>query len=63
MPRGFVGIYEIAAALGVSRQRADQITRERDFPQPVEVLHMGRVWRKREFEEWRKRHGREDKTP
>lgn len=34
MPR-LVGVAEIAALLQVSRQRADQLTRTRSFPEPV----------------------------
>jgi predicted DNA-binding transcriptional regulator AlpA len=35
MKQHLVGIHEIAAALGVSRQRADQLSRREDFPKPV----------------------------
>jgi len=31
-----VGVAEIAGLLGVSRQRADQLTREKGWPDPVE---------------------------
>lgn len=53
-----VGIHEIAEALGVSRQRADVLARREDFPKPVAVLQMGRVWRVSDFEKWRAKHGR-----
>jgi prophage regulatory protein len=53
-----VGIHEIAAALGVSRQRADVIVKQKGFPKPAETLQMGRVWRLSDFEKWRAKHGR-----
>lgn len=39
------GIAEVAALAGVSRQRADQLTKNPKFPKPVDVLAMGPVWR------------------
>ena len=57
MSRHLVGVTEIAEMLGVSRQRADQITRQySDFPQPEVTLATGRVWRRAAVEGWHKRH-------
>lgn len=53
-----VGLHEVAAMLGVSRQRADQLARERDFPKPVADLKAGRVWRQADVEKWMVRRGR-----
>ena len=39
-----LGISEIGEQLGVSRQRASQIARRRDFPRPYAVLACGPVW-------------------
>lgn len=39
-----VGISEIAALLGVTRQRASQIAQTRDFPVPLARLASGPVW-------------------
>jgi predicted DNA-binding transcriptional regulator AlpA len=39
-----VGAAEIARLLGVSRQRVTQLTSRQDFPEPVAVLAMGKVW-------------------
>lgn len=47
-----VGIAEIAAILGVSKQRADQLARTPAFPKPVSELASGRIWRKRDVERW-----------
>ena len=46
-----MGAAEIATRLGVSRSRADQITRERDFPLGRR-LTMGTVWSTEDVEEW-----------
>src|SRR5437016_3643018 len=43
-PRRMVSVSEIAEHLGVSRQRAYQITCYKSFPSPVANLHTGRVW-------------------
>lgn len=56
--RYLVGTHEIAAMLGVSRQRAQQITARKDFPKPYDVLHMGKVWKRRTFEQWARDQGR-----
>ena len=39
------GLAEIASLAGVSRQRAGQLAAHPDFPQPVQRLAMGPVWR------------------
>ena len=44
--------------LGVSRQRISQITTHRDFPAPVVVLRMGKVWDLADVRRWAKEHGR-----
>lgn len=53
-----VGTYEIAALLGVSRQRVQQLAAGRDFPRPVAVLHMGKVWREADVRAWAEARGR-----
>jgi predicted DNA-binding transcriptional regulator AlpA len=53
------GVAEIAALLGVSRQRVDQLVREHaDFPKPVAELAAGRIWLKPEVVAWARRAGR-----
>jgi hypothetical protein len=57
MTRHLVGVTEIAAMLGVSRQRADQITRHyADFPSPEVVLSSGRIWSRVSVERWMEHH-------
>ena len=54
-----VGIFEIAAMLGVSRQRVDQISRsDAAFPVPIAELHAGRIWRRSDIVEWATLSGR-----
>jgi len=40
----FMGIGEIAAELGVSKQRASELCRKSNFPPPVASLAAGPVW-------------------
>ena len=47
-----VGVTEIGNLLGVSRQRADQLTRTEGFPEPVAVLSAGRIWGRADVEAW-----------
>lgn len=49
---------EIAELLGVSRQRIDKLSRSDEFPAPVAVLAIGRVWSRAEVVEWAKQTGR-----
>lgn len=47
-----VGITEIAAMLGVSRQRASQLVATKGFPKPAERLAMGPMWKRAAVERW-----------
>ncbi len=57
-----VGVSEIAALLGVSRQRASELARSPDFPVPVASLASGPVWLEpailRFAKRWNRRPGR-----
>jgi prophage regulatory protein len=57
-PGDLVGVTEIGDLLGVSRQRADQLTRTEAFPDPVAVLSAGRIWRRADVEAWARATGR-----
>lgn len=46
-----MGVAEIAERLHVSRSRADQITREKSFPEGRR-LTMGTVWSTEDVEAW-----------
>ncbi len=57
MTSHLVGLTEIAAMLGVSRQRASQIVRDYDdFPAPVAALASGRIWETAAVEAWAEAH-------
>jgi prophage regulatory protein len=47
-----MGTSEIGRRLGVTRSRAHAITRDRDFPEPYQVLTMGAVWDVEDVEAW-----------
>jgi len=47
-----MGTAEIARALGVGRQRAYVISRQRGFPLPLDTLEMGSVWAAEDVEAW-----------
>lgn len=47
-----MGTSEIAALLGVSRQRVLVLAKHGDFPPPVAVLKMGNVWRGEDIRRW-----------
>jgi predicted DNA-binding transcriptional regulator AlpA len=56
MPSRVVGTRDIAEMLGVSRQRADQLSRQyKDFPTPLITIG-GRVWDRTAVERWIVRH-------
>jgi predicted DNA-binding transcriptional regulator AlpA len=48
------GISEIAALLGVSRQRANQLAKREDFPRPLDRIASGPVWKRSDIERWAK---------
>lgn len=57
------GVGEIADLLGVSRARADQLSRQQGFPAPYDVLaartpRPQRVWLRKDVERWAKENGR-----
>jgi prophage regulatory protein len=57
MTHHLVGTTEIGRMLMVSRQRADQISKEyEDFPKPEATLASGRIWKRSAVERWIKRH-------
>ena len=48
------GVAEIVEYLSLSRQRVTVLVNRPDFPQPVQVLATGRIWRAGEVREWAK---------
>ena len=53
-----MGLAEIVDLIGVSRQRVDQLTRQKDFPEPVTTLQSGRIWNAKDIEVWARETGR-----
>lgn len=53
-----VGVTEIGDLLGVSRQRADQLTRIEGFPEAIAAIAAGRIWRRADVEAWARETGR-----
>ncbi len=47
-----MGTSEVAALLGISRQRVLVIARQPGFPKPLAVLKMGNVWRGSDVRIW-----------
>ena len=47
-----LGVAEIAAMLGVTRQRVNQLVRSEGFPAPEAELSAGRIWRRDAVERW-----------
>ena len=43
---------EIAELLQLSRQRADQLSRTKGFPDPEVELSGGRIWKREDVERW-----------
>ncbi len=52
MTHHLVGLTEIAAMLGVSRQRVHQLAQGADFPRPIADLASGRVWETVAVAQW-----------
>ncbi len=46
------GTFEIAERLGVTRQRAYVISRQKGFPESYDDLEGGSVWRIEDVERW-----------
>lgn len=47
-----MGSYEIASALGVTRQRVHQLADQPGFPAPIARLHAGAIWDATDINEW-----------
>jgi len=52
MPAQLLGVAEIAAMLGLTRQRVNQIIQSDGFPAPVAELSAGRIWSRAAVEAW-----------
>jgi predicted DNA-binding transcriptional regulator AlpA len=52
MTQHLLGVAEIAAMLGLSRQRVNQLIQRQDFPGPEAELSAGRIWTREAVEAW-----------
>jgi prophage regulatory protein len=53
-----LAVSDIADLLGVSRQRAGQLTQTKGFPEPWTELRQGPVWKRKPVERWMAKTGR-----
>lgn len=60
MPDHLMGTSEVAALLGVSRQRVQQLSKTEQFPEPVARLAAGPIWEREDVERWARETGRID---
>ncbi len=51
-----MGTAEVAAHLGLSRQRVLKLAQGTGFPKPLAVLTMGKVWRGSDIRAWAEKH-------
>jgi predicted DNA-binding transcriptional regulator AlpA len=58
MTHHLMGVTEIAEMLSLSRQRADQLSRNKGFPDPEAELSGGRIWKRDDVERWARETGR-----
>ncbi|SNQ47087.1 Transcriptional regulator, AlpA family (fragment) [Frankia canadensis] len=58
-----MGLREIEDKLGVSRQRAHQLTEHPSFPAAYDVIKAGRIWLAEDIDTWMRTTGRTAKTP
>lgn len=56
-----MGVAEVAKLLDVSRQRVDQLSRQKGFPKPIATLSTGRVWDWADIVKWARSQGRDVK--
>ena len=57
------GRTELAEMLGVSRQRARELTERADFPPPIAELRRGPIWKIDDVAAWAERVGRTFSEP
>ena len=56
MSPDLVQVAGVAETLGVAKRTAAKYVDLPDFPQPVDNLPTGRVWRKADVERWGRKH-------
>lgn len=65
-PEAYLGVSELAAQIGVSRQRVSELRTRADFPAPIVELAAGPVWAasslRRFLDTWERKPGRPSKA-
>jgi predicted DNA-binding transcriptional regulator AlpA len=56
MRERFVGVDEIGKWFGISRRHVRQLISRADWPEPYEVLAMGKIWLREDIEAWAAEH-------
>jgi prophage regulatory protein len=54
-PSELASVAEIAELLGVPKRTAARYVNRDDFPAPVDVLEVGRIWRRDDVADWGQR--------
>ena len=52
MAPALAGVAEVAEILGVNIRTAHRIVNRDDFPEPLDTLSTGRVWKRTDVERW-----------
>lgn len=50
------GLAEVAQILGITKRTAWNYTQREDFPEPVDRLASGPIWRRADIERWKEEH-------
>ena len=58
MTHHLMGVAEVSALLGVSRQRVTQLAKVEGFPAPASRLASGPVWESADIDRWARKTGR-----
>jgi predicted DNA-binding transcriptional regulator AlpA len=66
-PDELASLAEVAARLGVTKRTAQRYIDRDDFPEPIDRLEVGRIWRRADIARWGRDHlplpqGRPPKT-
>lgn len=58
-----VGVAEVAAILGIDRRHVYDLTRFRDWPEPLARFTTGSVWRASDIHQWLRSHAESTSRP
>ncbi len=55
-PDELASLFEISRMLGVTKRTVQRYAERPDFPEPIDRLAAGRVWRRADVEAWAREH-------